>query len=148
MNLQESIRRILREETENRGRSKLINIIKNISLDAAINVVSTEKNLLRILDVNTPMELLNIFDDLKPVQSVDYKWMVLYRYKPGHNIFVYDKVKNEGYIDYKLWGIIRSYFDLDYFKTQQIWKEWLEQTYRLKTNNIYSSYNGCEDSLL
>jgi len=148
MNLQESIRRILREETKNRGRSKLINIIKNISLDAAINTVSTEKNLLRILDVNTPMELLNIFDDLKQVQSVYYKWMVLYRYKPGHNIFVYDKVKNEGYIHYKLWGIMRSYFDLDYFDVQEICMKWIEQTYGLKTNYIYTSFSGLEDTIL
>jgi len=146
--LKESIQRILREETKNRGRSKLINIIKNISLDAAINTVSTEKNLLRILDVNTPMELLNIFDDLKQVQSVDHKWMVLYRYKPGHNIFVYDKAKNEGYIDYILWGIMRSYFDLDYFGVQEICMKWIEQTYGLKTNYIYSSYNGQEENIL
>ena len=148
MNLKENIRRILREETENRGRSKLINIIKNISLDAAINTVSTEKNLLRILDVNTPMELLNIFDDLKPVQSLDYKWMVLYRYKPGHNIFAYDKVQNAGYIHHILWGIMRSYFDLDYFGLQEICMKWIEQTYGLKTRYIYSSYSGLEDTIL
>jgi len=148
MNLQESIRRILREETENRGRSKLINIIKNISLDAAINTVSTEKNLIRILDVNTPMELLNIFDDLKPVQSLDHKWMILYRYKPGHNIFVYDKIKNEVYFYYKLWGIMRSYFDLDYFDVQEIFMKWIKQTYGLKTNYINTSFSGLEDTIL
>ena len=140
--LKESIRRILREETENRGRNKLINIIKSISLDAAIKVVSSRDNLLKVLDVNTPMEFLNIFDDLKSVQSLDHKRLMLYRYKAGDNIFVYDKVNNNVHFNYRVWSILRYEFDLNYSDTQEICTRWLEKTYELKVNKVHSSINS------
>jgi len=144
-NLNESI---LREETENRGRSKLIKIIKNNGFNTALNVVGTQDNIIRILDVKTPMELLDMFNDLKPVRSVDHPSLTLYRYKEGNNIFAYYKKNNEVYINYNLEYLIRDGFDLTYFNTRQICKEWLEQTYGLKVIHAFSSFPGQEHSTL
>ena len=44
--------------------------------------------------------------------------------------------------------IADDYFDLDYFGVQEICMKWIEQTYGLKTNYIYSSYNGQEENIL
>ena len=144
MNLQENIRRILREETSSGGKNKLIKIIKNIGFETALNIVSNQKNLIRTLDVHTPTELLNIFNNLKPVQSEEQPRLMLYRYKEGDNIFAYDTKNNEAYINYYLWSLIKDGFDLTYFKTQEICKEWLEQKYEIKVNGVFSSFPGSE----
>ena len=144
MNLQENIRRIIREETSSRGKNKLIKIIKNIGFETALKIVSNQNNLIRTLDVHTPTELLDIFNNLKPVQSVEQPRLMLYRYKEGDNIFAYDTKNNEAYINYHLWFLIKDGFDLTYFKTQEICKEWLEQKYEIKVKNVFSSAPGSE----
>ena len=144
MNLQENIRRILREETSSRGKNKLIKIVKNIGFETALNIVSNQNNLIRTLDVHTPTELLDIFNNLKPVQSVEQPRLMLYRYKEGDNIFAYDTRNYEAYINYNLWFVIKDGFNLTYFKTQEICKEWIEQKYEIKVKNVFSYAPGSE----
>ena len=141
MNLQESIRRIIREES---AKQELIQMIKDDGIIVPIQIVNGANNLIKIMGIKTPMDFLDIFDNLKPVRSVEQPRLMLYRYKEGDNIFVYDKKNDEAYINYSLWYAIKDGFDLTYFKTQEICKEWLEQKYEIKVKNVFSSAPGSE----
>ena len=141
MNLQESIRRIIREES---AKQELIQMIKDDGIIVPIQIVNGANNLIKIMGIKTPMDFLDIFDNLKPVRSVEQPRLMLYRYKEGDNIFAYDTKNDEAYINYSLWYAIKDGFDLTYFKTQEICKEWLEQKYEIKVKNVFSSAPGSE----
>jgi hypothetical protein len=141
MNLQENIKRILREES---AKQALIQMIKDDGIIVPIQIVNGANNLIKIMGIKTPMDFLDIFDNLKPVRSVEQPRLMLYRYKEGDNIFAYDTKNNEVYINYNLWYLIKDGFDLTYFKTQEICKEWLEQKYEIKVKDVFSSFPGSE----
>jgi len=141
MNLQENIKRILREESEKQA---LIQMIKDDGIIFPIQIVNGADNLIKIMGVKTPMDFLDIFDNLKPVRSEEQPRLMLYRYKEGDNIFAYDTKNDEVYINYNLWYFIKDGFDLTYFKTQEICKEWLEQKYEIKVKDVFSSFPGSE----
>ena len=141
MNLQENIRRILREES---AKQALIQMIKDDGITFPIQIVNGANNLIKIMGIKTPMEFLDIFDNLKPVRSVEQPRLMLYRYKEGDNIFAYDIKNDEAYINYNLWFAIKDGFNLTYFKTQEICKEWIEQKYEIKVKDVFSSFPGSE----
>ena len=141
MNLQENIKRILREES---AKQALIQMIKDDGITAPIQIVNGANNLIKIMGIKTPMDFLDIFDNLKPVRSVEQPRLMLYRYKEGDNIFAYDIKNDEAYINYNLWFAIKDGFNLTYFKTQEICKEWLEQKYEIKVKDVFSSFPGSE----
>ena len=141
MNLQENIKRILREES---AKQALIQMIKDDGITAPIQIVNGANNLIKIMGIKTPMDFLDIFNNLKPVRSVEQPRLMLYRYKEGDNIFAYDIKNDEAYINYNLWFAIKDGFNLTYFKTQEICKEWIEQKYEIKVNGVYSTLPGSE----
>jgi hypothetical protein len=64
MNLQESIRRILREERKEVFKEKLLSMIKNEGTKFAANLVGGMDNLFRFLDIHNPIQFLKIFKGL------------------------------------------------------------------------------------
>ena len=85
MNLQESIRRILKEESL---KTKLIDEIKK---DGWFNVspyVGGDDNLKKVTGIHNALGFMKLFLDLKGVVSEQEPQMVLYKNENGENVFV------------------------------------------------------------
>lgn len=76
---------------------------------------------------NDPMEFLNLFNDLDVVQSEIDPDTILYRYKPGHNLMIYDKYDGNIFVD----EIFLVTFNVGKDTTQNIIKKWLGDVYGL-----------------
>ena len=130
--MEDLIRRIIKEEVSNRRQEKLINLIKDYGLDKASKVVGNIDNLLKVLDINSPMDFLHLFDDLNVVESEEDPNWDLFRYKPKQNLMTYDRKHNIIYISFKIWTILSITFELEYSEIQRLTKKWLSEEYDLR----------------
>jgi hypothetical protein len=120
---------------ENQLRDDLINIIKYDGWKEAIRYVGNITNLKKVINFETPLEFLNLFNDLEVVQSVKYDDYILFRYEKGKNITIYDKKNSYGYVnDYIIWSFLESYFGLNFDEIQELTTEWFSETYNLRVN--------------
>ena len=90
------------------------------------------------------MEFLHLFDDLDVVQSEEEPDFTLFRYKPTHNLMIYDRKNKIVYINYEL--IWKPLFDTGLFNPdiEGLTKEWLSSVYNLRgvTIKFTSTFNG------
>ena len=121
---------------ENNTKTSLIGTIKDEGFKSTSEMVGGVEILLKLLGVKSPMEFLHLFDDLVVVQSEKDQNYILFRYKPNHNVMVYDRKNDVVYVSYDdIWLILNGKFDktfLNYFKTQELIKEWLGEVYNLR----------------
>jgi len=111
----------------------LIDNIKESGVKDTISMVGDFDIFCQLLNINSPMDFLHLFDDLEQVQSKEYKDWILFRYKPNHNFMVYNKKNEEVYINYdEIWSFLRSNFGLNLQEIQGLTKEWLDKVYNLR----------------
>lgn len=119
--------------TESQKQKMLRNLIKNNGVEFTSNMVGGIENLFDVLNIKSPMDFLHLFDDLKQVQSKEYKDWILFRYKKGYNFMVYDKKYKDVYIDYdEIWSFFEFNFGLNYQEIQSLTEEWLDEVYKLR----------------
>ena len=129
--MKQLIKKILKEEVS--GKSKLEKMIKPYGLEIAGKAVGGIDNLLRILNINTPMDFLHLFDDLDVVQPEEKPDWTLFRYKPKQNLMIYNRKNNYVYIDYdEIWSVLENHFGLKYSEIQELTKMWLGEVYNLR----------------
>ncbi len=111
----------------------LIDNIKESGVKDTISMVGDFDIFCQLLNINSPMDFLHLFDDLEQVQSKEKGHLILFRYKPKHNLMVYN-TKNEivNIEYYEIWSFLRSNFGLNYQETQGLTKEWLDEVYNLR----------------
>ena len=123
---------------ENQLRDDLINIIKYDGWEDAIRYVGNIGNLKKLINFETPLDFLNLFNDLEVVQSVNYGDYILFRYEKGKNLIAYNQKNGNGFINYYIiWSFLESYFGLNYTEIQGLTKEWLSETYNLRVTTTY-----------
>jgi hypothetical protein len=149
MNLQEHIRRILREESKNTSlQDKVLHILKSKGAELALKAVGGFKNFSQILNINSPMDYLHLFDDLKIIplsQTEFYNGFFnenntdCYGYSPDKIIFIHFKDrKGEGRISYEeIWEILREEFELSHKETVELTTEWLNSVFNLEVTNTF-----------
>ena len=116
-------------------------MIKSYGLEIAGKAVGGIDNLFKILDINTPMDFLHLFDDLDVVQSEEEPNWTLFRYKPRQNLMIYNRKNNYVYIDYyDIWSVLEEHFGLKYGEIQELTKMWLGEVYNLR--GITTKYFG------
>jgi hypothetical protein len=114
----------------------------------ASKAVGGFKNLFKILDINSPMDYLHLFDDLKiiPLSETEFhdgffneSDIDCYGYSPDKIIFIcFRDREEEGRISYEeIWGILREEFELSYEETQELTKEWLNSVFDLQVTNTF-----------
>jgi len=153
MNLQENILRILREETEDTSlRDTILQSIKSIGVESTSKAVGGFKNLCKILNINSPMDYLHLFDDLKiiPLSETELSWefdddpdVICYGYNPDNIIFIHFTInynhKSESRISYEeIWKILAEEFELTLKEIKELTKEWLNSVYDLQVTNTTS----------
>ena len=133
MNLKESIRHILKEETL---KNILIDMVKNEGIKSVENYVGGFQNLKDLIDVHTSEEFLNLFSDLERVESEENPDIFLYRYKKGKNVIVVDERDDDMrnvyvYVNYDLiYGPLAIFKESAFYNDKaQILKKWMKNTF-------------------
>lgn len=118
--------------------NKFILDIKEFGFKEISELVGGNKNLLKLLEINTPEEFLSLYNDLDVVQSEEKEGVTLYRYKKGYNLMRYDKKTRNIDINYNdIWSVLINTFELNYGDIQALIKAWLETTYNLRGSIPY-----------
>ena len=150
MNLKESIRHILKEETL---KNILIDMVKNEGIKSVENYVGGFQNLKDLIDVHTSEEFLNLFSDLERVESEENPDIFLYRYKKGKNVIVVDERDDDMrnvyvYVNYDLiYGPLAIFKESVFYNDKaQILKKWMKNTFDIGAAVIMlPEYPGSED---
>jgi hypothetical protein len=151
MNLKESIRHILKEETL---KNILIDMVKNEGIKSVENYVGGFQNLKDLIDVHTSEEFLNLFSDLERVESEENPDIFLYRYKKGKNVIVVDERDDDMrnvyvYVNYDLiYGPLAIFKESVFYKDKsQILKKWMKNTFDIEATymQVDSFQPGSED---
>jgi hypothetical protein len=86
----------------------------------------------KIFNLSGPIDFLHLFDGLTKVQSESHKDYILYRYEPGNNIMIYDKLLKCLYInEYEIWDFLNDDLGIEYYSVQELTKKWAEDVYNL-----------------
>jgi hypothetical protein len=113
-------------------KEKLLNVVKEYGFDTGIIITRSADKLKELAFNNDPMEFLNIYNDLKSVQSKESSDWVLFSNKKDKKFIFYSVSKNIAYIDYiKIWSILEDEFNLSYIETEDLTQKWLSTTYGL-----------------
>ena len=124
------IRKILKEENL---KQNLKQQIRDFGIQDAAELVGGMDELFSIMNIESPMDYLHLFDDLDIVQSEEEKNWSLFRYEPRNNIMIYDRKINEVYISYyEIWLVLQTHFALNYTERQRFTKRWLDEVYNLR----------------
>ena len=88
---------------------------------------------MKILKIDTPMDYLNLFNDLDVVQSEKNPDWALFRYVKGNNMFIYDKENGYAYSNYDdIWSFLENNFGLKFSEIRGLIKDWLGEVYNLR----------------
>jgi hypothetical protein len=128
------IKRVIKESA---AKDSLIDMVKYDGWESAAELVGGIENLKRLVGIETPMEFLHSFDDLDVVQSEEYPKWTLFRYKPKHNIMIFDRKNRIVHTDYhNIWSVLEDGFDLNKTEIYELTKEWLSKVYDLRNIRI------------
>jgi hypothetical protein len=117
---------------ESKLKQNLKQEIKDFGIKDTAELVNGLENLCEILNINSPMEFLHLFNDLDVVQSEEKPNWTLFRYKPKHNLMIHDKKSKIVYINYE--EIWKPLLDVGLFNPdiKELIKEWLFKVYNLR----------------
>ncbi len=122
--------KLIKEDTL---KQSLLNNIKESGVEDTVSMVGDFDIFCQLLNINSPMDFLHLFDNLEQVQSEEIEDWILFRYKPNYNLMVYDTKNEEVYINYdEIWTFLSSNFGLNYVQTQALTKKWLDEVYNLR----------------
>jgi hypothetical protein len=119
-------------------------MIKNLGIKSVIDFVGGWETFCVIMNINSPMDFLHLFDDLDIVQSEKREkrenW-TLFRYEKENNLMIYDRKSEVVYIkNNEIWSFLENKFGLKYGETQELTEEWLGDVYNLR--GITTTYKG------
>ena len=127
--------------TESQKENLLKNLIDEKGIELTIKLVGGDDNLFDLLNINSPMDFLHLFDDLEQVKSKTEKDLFLFKNKSNHIIIGYDVKLKTVYVDYnEIWVFLLRKFHLEYKEVRNLMKEWLSEVYNLKDVMVRNSY--------
>ena len=113
--------------------NKVKNVLKQTGVGKTIKLLGGWENFCEVLNIETPMDFLHLFDDLEQVKSETKENWTLFRYKKGENLMIYDRKNEIVYINnYEIWLFLEDKFGLSYYETQRIIQDWLDEVYNLR----------------
>ena len=122
--------KLIKEDTL---KQSLLDNIKEFGVVDTVYMVGDFDIFCQLLKIETPLDFLHLFDDLEQVQSKEYKDLILFRYKPKHNLMIYDTKNETVHINYyEIWPFLESNFGLNHQEIQGLTKEWLGDVYKLR----------------
>ncbi len=114
-------------------KDRLQNMVKKLGWEKTAKVVDGSNNLKKLSGIKTPMDFLNLFNNLDVVESEENLNWTLFRYKKHNNLMIYDRKSKDVYISYaNIWLVLRDSFGLNHTEIEQLTKEWLDEVYNLR----------------
>ena len=113
--------------------NKLETVLKQYGTDKAIQLLGGWENFCKVFKIESPMDFLHLFDDLEEFQSTENPNFILYRYRSGKNIMIYNIKENRiGISNVEILAFVTSsnLFTPD-FKPREIIQTWLNEVYNL-----------------
>jgi len=125
--------------TENQLKDNIINLIKSEGWKETCQMLGLSgKELAEMFFNNDPMEFLNIYNDLNAVKSEEDPNYILFRYKKGNNIMVYNRKNEDVFINYnEIWPVLRMEFGLEWNAIKPLIEKWLSKVYDMRGVTIY-----------
>ena len=118
---------------ENSLRQDLIQQIKEDGWKETSEFVGGRVNLKKLVGIESPIDFLNLFNDLDVIDSEENPNLTLFRYEIGNNLMVHDDEFDFVYINYsKIWSFLEKVFGLNYAEIQELTQEWLGEVYDLR----------------
>ena len=128
------VKRVIKESD---AKDYLIDMVKYNGWKSTSEYVGGIENLKKLTGLESPMEFLNLFNDLDVVQSEEKPDWTLFRYKPKHNIMIFDRKNRIVHTDYhNIWSVLEDGFDLNKTEIYELTKEWLSKVYDLRNIRI------------
>ena len=124
------IKHILKEEYDSKS-DRVKSIVYKYGIKQAIELVVGGVDTIRQAYEDNPLEFLNQFNDLT---SFEKNSIIFYVDKDRLTLFMYHSNEKNRYvyIDYdRIWVFFEKVIDLGYSETQDIIKNWLEDTYNI-----------------
>jgi len=127
MNLQKHIRKVLKEETlkDTMMREMVISGVKE-----SAKLIGDEDNLLDILNVKTPEDFINLFNDMEVVKDKNNSKITLYK-KYGENVMVLNNISDILYVNLNILNIPRLWPRLSYWESKRMVKDWVNEMYNI-----------------
>ena len=118
---------------ESKLKQNLKQNIKNFGIKDTAELVGDIGNLIKLLNIETPMDFLHIFNDLDVVKSKEKPDWILFRYKPKKNLMVYISKSKKLHINYyEIWNVLAYLTKNNYSEILQLLQNWLSEVYNLK----------------
>ena len=132
--------------TENKFKDTVRLSLKELGTESTINNIGGWENFCTVLNIQSPMDFLHLFDDLEQVQSEEEKNWTLFRYKKGENLMIYDRKSEDVYINYyEIWSFLEKKFRLNYDDIQSLTQKWLDEVNNLRgiTTSDFTALHFC-----
>jgi len=113
--------------------NKLEKVLKQSGTKKTIELLGGWDNFCKVFKIESPMDFLHLFDDLEEFQSTENSNFLLYRYRTGKNIMIYNINENRvGISDKDILAFVTTsiLFTTD-FKPREIIQTWLNEVYNL-----------------
>ena len=118
---------------ENSVKGSLIDMIKEDGWKSVYGLVGGIDNLKKLVGIESPIDFLNLFNDLDVIDSEEKPNLTLFRYEIGNNLMVYDDEFDFVYINYSIiWSFLEKVFGFNYSEIQEVTQEWLSEAYDLR----------------
>jgi hypothetical protein len=139
---------IITEDQNKTISDKLKSMVKKYGWEKTSKSVGGPKNLMKLLKIKTPMDFLNLFNDLDIVQSEEIDGWTLFRYVNGNNMFIYDKENRSVYVNhYDIWSFLRDNFGLLRGEIKELMKDWLGEVHNLRINTVGNNFSNFHSSV-
>ena len=134
--------------TESQKGQVLKNLAKEQGFKFTSNLVGGVENLLRILNIDDPMDYLHLFDNLDRFRSEEYPNWLLFVNESKDNLIAYNMNKEMVYIHMELiWYFLMNYFNMTYQEIQVLTEEWLSESYNLTGVQTHSGSQDFMESV-
>jgi hypothetical protein len=128
---------IITENQVDKIKSKIHEYVKKYGIEKSRQIFG-DKVLFTIGFNNNPMEYLYMFKDLEVVPSNQRPHLMLFRYKPGENLIVYDKDEKDVYVDNdNLWSQLEKIFNLNYIEVMDLVETFMNDVYQISDITPY-----------
>ena len=137
--------------TENKV-ERLKDLIKTNGVNQVIDLMGGWDTFCKVMNIESPMDFLHLFDDLEEFQSTENTNFLLYRYRPGKNIMIYNIKENRvGISDNDILAFVTSsnlFSSSHISKRKGIIQTWLNEVYNLdfEINRIHLLHSWDEIS--
>ena len=130
---------IITESQDKKLVKNLIDRLKSNGWKKTAKLIGGEKSLMGLLDIHSPEDYLELFNDMTVIQGKKTPEITVFGYGPKKNMMKLDsrqwmdpEIEIDGDI---FWTPLKNYFGMNYLDSQKILKQWLKDSFGIEGVN-------------